>query len=171
MFCSLLALIHAKHIIPSSCMKQIVESLVMSQIRYCISMYGTCSSTNRDKIQKIINFCVRVVTGRRKYDSVSACFKNLKGLKVDGLVDYHRISLVRDLCVLAAAPQLAYQMGEQSQHQHNTRLRHQRRLSHIRTEAGRRMLKYSGVKLFNEADGTNRANFRKTQRERILSQY
>ena len=42
---SLLALNHAKHVLPALAVKPIVTSLVVSTLRYCLSVYGTCGST------------------------------------------------------------------------------------------------------------------------------
>ena len=60
---SLMALVHAKHSLPKSSIKPIVTALVISIVRYCVSIYGTCSKTELHRIQKIINFSARVISG------------------------------------------------------------------------------------------------------------
>ena len=35
----------ARHVIPGQAMKVLVESLVLSTVRYCVSVYGSCGST------------------------------------------------------------------------------------------------------------------------------
>jgi len=67
----LLALNHAKHVLPPTTVVPIIQALVFSTIRYCISIYGTCSKTQLHRIQKIINFSARVVSGRRKHSRIS----------------------------------------------------------------------------------------------------
>ena len=42
---TLIALMHARHLVPRCVLQQIVEGLVMSSIRYCLSVYGTCGVT------------------------------------------------------------------------------------------------------------------------------
>ena len=38
----LVALSHARHVVPRGALKQIVQALVISIVRYCMSVYGTC---------------------------------------------------------------------------------------------------------------------------------
>ena len=56
---SLLALNHARHVLPTLTMKPIVTSLVVCTMRYCLSVYGTCGATERRRLQKVLNFCAR----------------------------------------------------------------------------------------------------------------
>ena len=39
----LVGLSHAKHSLPSGLMPHIIDALVLSNVRYCISIYGNCS--------------------------------------------------------------------------------------------------------------------------------
>ena len=68
---TLLALSHERHSLPAETLPIIVHALVMSFIRYCISVYGTHSATQLRRIQKLINFCARVLSGRHKLDHIS----------------------------------------------------------------------------------------------------
>ena len=47
----LIALSHARHVIPASTLKIIVEALVLSVVRYCMSVYGSCGVTQMHRIQ------------------------------------------------------------------------------------------------------------------------
>ena len=62
----LIGLTHAKHVLPKTVLCTIVQSLVTSIVRYCISLYGTCNSTQLHRVQKLINFGARVISGRNK---------------------------------------------------------------------------------------------------------
>ena len=73
----LIALNHARHVMLHQALKVIVESLVLSIVRYCLSVYGSCGISRVHRIQKIVNFCARVVTGRRRSDHVSDAIKLL----------------------------------------------------------------------------------------------
>ena len=73
---SLVALTHARHSLPRASLKPIVTALVMSIIRYCVSIYGTCSKTELQRIQKIINFGARVISGKKKFDPISEVLKS-----------------------------------------------------------------------------------------------
>ena len=63
---TLLALAHASHVIPHSVLNQVVLSLVLSTIRYCMSIYGACGIIQLHRIQKLINLNARVVMCRKK---------------------------------------------------------------------------------------------------------
>ena len=70
-FGMLIGLSHVRHCLPQNVIPTIVHGLVLSHVRYCIAVFGNCSDKNHRQLQKIINFCARVVTGRRKYDHIS----------------------------------------------------------------------------------------------------
>ncbi len=68
----------------------VIQSLVMSHIKYCLSIWGTTNSALINKIQKLQNFAARVaVGGLKKYDHVSPAFRELKWLKVRQLNTFH----------------------------------------------------------------------------------
>ena len=71
----LMALTHAKHCLPEATIKPIVTALVISIVRYCVAIYGTCTKTELHRIQKIINFSARVISGKKKFDHISAILK------------------------------------------------------------------------------------------------
>ena len=63
--------------------KTVIHSLVLSQINYCISIWGTTNTSLLQKVQKIQNFAARItIGGLRKYDHVSPAFIELRWLKV-----------------------------------------------------------------------------------------
>ncbi len=68
----------------------VIQSLVLSHIKYCISIWGTTNSVHINKVQKLQNFAARVaVGGLRKYDHVSPAFKELNWLKVKQMHAFH----------------------------------------------------------------------------------
>ena len=148
----LIALMHARHVVPRSALKRIVEALVISVLRYCLSVYGSCGETQLTRVQKIINFCARVVSGRRRRDSVSAVIKQLKWLTAKQLATYHSVSAVERILVTGQPEYLKSTMGQRAnqRHQHNTRRASFLALPTIRTEAGRRRLCYRGVTHLNK---------------------
>ena len=91
----LIALSHSRHSLPSWTVAYVVNALVISSIRYCISIYGTCSKTQLHRIQKLLNFCARVVSGRRKHDHVSDVLNQLGWLRAEQLVTYHRLCMAK----------------------------------------------------------------------------
>ncbi len=68
----------------------VIQSLVMSHIKYCFSIWGTTNSALINKIQKLQNFAARVaVGGLKKYDHVSPAFRKLNWLKVRQLHTFY----------------------------------------------------------------------------------
>ena len=67
----LIGLSHVRHYLPDGVLRTIVSALVVSRVRYCLTVYGNGSQKNFDRLQKIMNFAARVIFGRRKFDHVS----------------------------------------------------------------------------------------------------
>ena len=67
----LVSLSHIRHYLPPEILPEIVTSLVLSHIRYCLVVYGCGSASNLRRLQQIINFAARVVSGKRRFDHVS----------------------------------------------------------------------------------------------------
>ena len=165
----LVGLMHAKHVIPKAALVTIVQALVTSVVRYCISLYGTCNATQLHRIQKLLNFGARVITGRRKYDSVSSEFHKLKWLDARNLVTYHRMCLVHSAIMTGKPASVADLIGSTAAHQYQTRGSSQRLLPRIRTELGRRRLSYSAVSEYNRLPvDKNTRGFKSRLRRHLL---
>ena len=63
----LIGLLYARHVLPRELL--LVSALALSHLRYCCTIYGNSSSaTSMKRLQKVINFGARVVSGRRKFE-------------------------------------------------------------------------------------------------------
>ena len=91
----LISLAHSRHVLPSWTVAYVVNALVVSSIRYCVSVYGSCNDSQLHRVQKLLNFCARVIGGRRKYDRVSDVLRQLGWLSARQLVSYHRLCLIK----------------------------------------------------------------------------
>ena len=60
-----------RHYLPQDVMMTVVQGLVMSRVRYCLTVYGNGSAANHARLMKVVNFAARVVAGLRKFDHVS----------------------------------------------------------------------------------------------------
>ena len=91
----IISLSHSKHVLPSWTVAHVVNALVVSSIRYCVAIYGSCNITQLNRIQKLLNFCARVISGRRKFQHISDVLQQLRWLPAVQLVKYHRLCLVK----------------------------------------------------------------------------
>ena len=57
-----------------------IEGLVVSLMRYCIVVYGSAGKTQLGHLQRLLNFCASVISGRRKYDHISDVLPELRWL-------------------------------------------------------------------------------------------
>ena len=80
----------------------LVNALVISQVRYCISVYGAGTKQNLSRIQKIINYAAKVIFGRKKYDHVSDLLHQLRWLSAENLATYHSLCLLHKVRVQCA---------------------------------------------------------------------
>ena len=148
----LLALNHAKHVIPTGVLKNLITALVFSIIRYCMSVYGICNQTQLHRVQKLVDFAARVLSGRRRHQHISDIITGAGWLTAQELFHYHRIIAVHRLISLQLPATLAQTIGPPARqlHQHETRGAGRLAVPSIRTEAGRRRLCHSGVTKYNE---------------------
>ena len=168
----LIALSHARHVIPKGALKTIVQALAVSIVRYCLSVYGTCGEVQLHRVQKVLNFCARVVCGRRKHDRISDVFTDMKWLTAPELVMYHRVCSVHRALVTGQPEAIADTIGQAANriHEHATRHASEITLPRIRSEAGRRRLCYSAVRMYNQVPPLNpNASFKHQLKQHILT--
>ena len=132
-FGTLCGLSHLRNHLPPSVVTTLVEALVLSQIRYCISVYGNCTQTNLSRIQKIINFAAKVIFGRKKFDHVSDLLGNLGWLSANQLARYHSLCLLHKVR-LTGEPEI---LSNDLVQMHETRQRSTRQDHHLRVPRSR----------------------------------
>ena len=71
------------HQLPRETKRVIIEGLVHPCIRYCITVWGGCSKTQRQRIQKTLNFGARIIAGIKRTEHISPTLESLGWLKVD----------------------------------------------------------------------------------------
>ena len=147
----LIALGHARHVMPVNTLKIIVQALVISIVRYCMSVYGSCGVTQMARVQKILNFCARVVSGRRRSDHISDVIQQLGWLRAEELAEYHTICAVQRAITTTSPEYTSQTIGPiaRETHDHNTRNAGRVTQPRARTETGRRRLCIRGVTLLN----------------------
>ena len=171
----LIGLRHLRRYLPQHVIFTIVQGLVISRVRYCISVYGNGSSTNDGKLMRVINFATRVISGLRKYDHVSRARDDL------GLLSPHQMCLqqtaiaAHKACVMGEPADLAslfrtYAVARTCERV--TRQDQHLRPPAMRTSAGQRSFAYRAASLLNTLPADVReldtSAFRRAVRRRIL---
>ena len=93
----LIGLRRLRQYLPQQALLTIVQSLVISRVRYCIPVYGNGSSANDARLLKIVNFAARVVTGLRKFDHISRARADLQLLTPRQMCDLRTMTLASGL--------------------------------------------------------------------------
>ena len=146
----LAGLSHVRHQLPDGVITTLVSALVLSQVRYCLSVYGNCSIKNLDKIQKIINFGARVIFGRRKFDHVSDLRERLGWLQARQLAEHCTLCLTHKiLCSGEPAAQASMFRVNADLRQRSTRQDERLHVPRSRTETGKRRFSSRAPNLYN----------------------
>ena len=65
----------------------VIQSLVLSIINYCNTIWGTTNATQIDRVQKLQNFAAKVAEGNaKKFDHVTPILKELEWLNVKDII-------------------------------------------------------------------------------------
>ena len=151
-FGTLIGLANAKHVLPREVLPMLIDSLVMSHVRYCVQVYGSAGSTTIAKLQKVFNFSARILFNRRKYDHISDALAELDWLNARQFVEYS------DLCMLhkvisSGCPEV---LASRFRFNHEVVSRVTRQSNHLaldkpRTNHGKRTFTYRSSQLYNGA--------------------
>ena len=116
----------------------VVEYYVLSQLNYCNIVMQNLSQGTLSKIQKLQNACTRFIFGLRKFDHISAHFRQLNVLNMENRRLLHSATAMHKI-VLKKAP--TYLCGKiryrNSFHLHNTRGNNKIHLPAFRNVHGR----------------------------------
>ena len=147
---------HLRSRLPSSVISVLVNALVLSQVRYCIAIYGNGSRKNLSRIQTIINYGAKVIFGRKKIDHVSDLLEKLDWLSAENLVSYrtlcmtHKVRRLGEPEELAAGLATVAEMRERGEVSgRSTRQDRDLFVPRSRTEMGKRRFSCRGPKLYN----------------------
>ena len=147
----LIGLSHARHRLPRDVMPTLVNGLVISLIRYCLPVYGNSSAQSVTRIQKLLNFCARVVSGRRKREHVSDVLKELSWLPAQELVTFRTLCTLKTIMTNGQPEDLVKQFRavrtvrtERSTRQDDLLI-----VPPIRSESGRRRFAHRAAQEYN----------------------
>ena len=154
-YCILIGIARAHRRIPQ-CVKQLlIEALVFPHIRYCLSVWAGCGVGERRRVQKVINFAARVVTGLGRRDHVTPALAELGWPSVDGLIAESDVAAMRRILHAPHAPELlrskVMYRSDVSCRQSRATADGQLQIPRTRTELARRSFLSRAVRTWNEA--------------------
>ena len=139
-----------KDSIPPTTRTQVVETLALSIVNYCLKIWGTANRAQLQKVQMLQNFAARIAVGNvRKYEHITPHINKLKWLKTSN-------KCIFDTCIyifkllnhqlpawLLSLPRVREMIFR------NTRQRNNLFVPPTRTMAGEREMGVRGPKLWN----------------------
>ena len=143
---------HIRHYLPSGTLPILVSALVLSHVRYCLSVYGNVSAKNLAAINKILNFAARVISGK-KFDHISSVRSSLGWLNPSAMVQAQTLNMLHKVRRTGEPESLAAQFctnAERHDHRRSTRQDHLLSLPRIRgSVAGKRQFVYRAAAEYN----------------------
>ena len=82
----LVSLYKVKHYFTPEALKIIIQAYVFPHITYCLCVWGGATGGQLLKIQKLINFAARIVTGLKKHDHITQALNSLGWPRIETLV-------------------------------------------------------------------------------------
>ena len=146
----LIGLANAKHVLPREVLPKLIDSLVMSHVRYCAQVYGSAGSTVIGKIQKVMNFAARTLSNRQKYDHISDVLAALDWLNSKQLIEYSDLRMLHKV-ISTGRPDV---LSSRYRFNHEIVSRETRQSGHLalvkpRTNHGKRSFVYRSSQLYN----------------------
>ena len=95
-YATLIGLAKIRNRLPRETKQLLIEALVFPHIRYCLSVWGSCTVTQRKRVQKAINFGARIVTNLKSREHVTPALMELGWHKMDALITERDLMNVRN---------------------------------------------------------------------------
>ena len=152
-YCILVCLARTHRRIPRCTKQLLIEALVFPHIRYCLSVFGGCGVGERKRVQKVINFAARIVTGIGRRDHVTPALAELGWLKVDDLIAESDVAAMRRILCAPTPPELLRSRIEYrsdvSVRQSRATVSEQLQLPRVRTELAKRSFLSRATRAWN----------------------
>ncbi|CAB3999650.1 Hypothetical predicted protein [Paramuricea clavata] len=157
-------------------LKLVIETLVISKLLYCSTVWSNTSSNNINKLQSVQNFACRVISGVGKFDHITPTLRELNWLPVEKLL-LEMETVMAYKCFNGLAPDyLVDKFIKRSDiHDRSTRNHDLLDIPLYKTAAGQRTFNYRDVKIWNDLDDklknfTSITIFKKELREILLKE-
>ena len=148
----LTGLVHLRHYLPETVLSTLVSALVLSHVRYCLTVYGKGTAKNLNRVQKILNLSARVITGRKKFDCIFDVQRELGWLSAPDLVRYHTLTLAHKVLRIGEPEELADLFStcpDREVRERSTRQDDALRAPLCRTACGQRRFAYRAAQMCN----------------------
>ena len=141
--------------VPRETKRMLVEALIFPHIRYCICVWGSCCKTQQKRIQKVINFGARIVSGLGRREHVTPVLRELGWECVSDMVRASDLAVVGQLLTSDGAPELLRNKlvlrSDKSVRSTRATERGQLQLPRVKTEFARRGFLFRASKHWNDA--------------------
>ena len=142
--------------VPAGVPGSLIDSLVLSQLRYCVEVYGNGSSENLDLIQKVLNFAARIISNRQKYDHITDVLHKLEWLNARQFIEYFDLCILYSMVSTGQPHLLASQFKfNRDVRERSTRQSNEIHLARPRTNHKKRTFVYPASALINSSDIQN----------------
>lgn len=143
-----------RHKLPKCTRRLLVETLVFPHLRYCATVWGSCTASQKQRVQKVINFSARIVAGLQRRDHVTPALLELGWHKVDDLIAERDVATMHHLITAPFAAELLRERiilrSEVSSRCTRASADGQLQLPRVHTEFARRSFTHRAVRRWNE---------------------
>ena len=158
----------------------IYYSLIYSHLNYCISSWGSTSSSTLGPLNKLQKKSVKIITNSSIRTHSKPLFLDLKLLKLEDIYKFEMAKLMHrihyKLFNISSSESNKLVMLDQT-HSYNTRQKNQKNyfLNRVRTTKSQKSIQYIGAKIWNqlpkEIKQINSFKFKKELKNLLLKQY
>lgn len=151
-YCNLRLIYQNRHILNNKIKTILCNSLVLSKVEYCDSVYGFCLDyRDINRIQKLQNACLRLIFGIRKYERISHKLKDIGWLNMKNRRILHCNCLYHKIIITKTPPYLYNKIRFRTDvHNLNLRFRGNITIPLHFTELGKRRFTYCIAKYYNQ---------------------
>ena len=127
--------------------ESLVHAVTSSRLDYCNSLFINISNHNLKKLQKVQNAAARLVTRKRKRDSVSSILRELHWLNVESRVIFKVILIVYKAIYGMCSENLVVRYKQYNCRSNDFLLLETKV---VKTKYGKRTFDYAGPRLWND---------------------
>jgi hypothetical protein len=93
-----------KHLLDKATLELVIQSLVLSKLLYCSTVWSSTSRQNIQKLQHIQNFAARIITGESKFCHITPILHNLSWIPIPEII-YLREAVMTYKCINNLVPE------------------------------------------------------------------